>query len=825
MSKSPVIHRHANVHAFRLETRRALLRGLVTATLLASSATLVASPARAGVVVTSIGGLAAPATVAVAPSGTYAYVANYVSGGIGSLSKVDLVNNVVTDTITAPGFDPYFVAISPDGTYGYATNYLTGTLSRIDTSNDAIVGSVSGLTGAYELAIAPDSSFAYVTADAAGTVTRIDAATDKASGTVTGLANPQGVAIAPDGMHAYVANYGTGTVTVIDTATNQVSATIAGMPQARRIALSPDGTFAYVSAGTSIYRIDTATNEITTTITGLNAPFDIAFTKNGSAAFFTDLNSGTLGQINPTTNGIVQTLGALGSPTSVAVSDDGGRVYVANSSGGAVWVIDPLHSAPSAPKSVQVEPGRSSLVVSWATPDTDGGSPIIGYTASDDAGHTCHVATTDPTPLTCTLTGLVNGTRYSVTVVAQNVYGTGPVSAAVFGTPGVVPTVPLDVVALAYDQEVALTWNPPADDGGQAVTYAAQADPPDGTCAVTATQALCTGLQNGRSYTFRVVATNRFGTSPPSAPSAAVVPGPPDRYVISALHLSTTKALVGQQIALSAACTAHFANGHSLPVPTAAPFTVQFRLAGQTAWTSQSSHAVKTAGTCSTRLSVRRTGSYRISMRGAASAPASLSVAFPTSVIQFRSVTSDARLIIKTQELNLDSTVLIKWTDGKFRPAPVGKSCIVQWSANGRTWKKLATGRVGYDGDLFVSVYPTQSGYVRFFAGTPSAAKYIKVVPDSPGRMIVSWPSYIYPNLHNFSVNVVVYGKTGNPWRGKVKVVLQFKSTNYAKWANVNYGYASGSSGVDIVSNTSSSGYYRIVAPAYGWINAITYTT
>ena len=84
--------------------------------------------------------------------------------------------------------------------------------------------------------------------------------------------------------------------------------------------------------------------------------------------------------------------------------------------------------SPGAPGQPSATPGDTTATISWPAAD-DGGSPITGYTATAGS-QTCTTATT-----TCTLSGLVNGTTYSVTVTATNAVGTGPASAAVSVTP------------------------------------------------------------------------------------------------------------------------------------------------------------------------------------------------------------------------------------------------------------------------------------------------------------------------------------------------------------------------------------------------------
>ncbi len=82
---------------------------------------------------------------------------------------------------------------------------------------------------------------------------------------------------------------------------------------------------------------------------------------------------------------------------------------------------------PGAPTNVVADPGNTALSVSWS-PASDFGSPITDYTATaSPGGATCHWSAG---PLGCILTGLTNGTSYTVTVSATNAAGTGPASSA-----------------------------------------------------------------------------------------------------------------------------------------------------------------------------------------------------------------------------------------------------------------------------------------------------------------------------------------------------------------------------------------------------------
>jgi outer membrane protein assembly factor BamB len=95
-----------------------------------------------------------------------------------------------------------------------------------------------------------------------------------------------------------------------------------------------------------------------------------------------------------------------------------------------------LVTVPGAPTAVLATAGNASASVSWSAPVSDGGSAITAYTVSvQPGGHTCGWTSG---PLTCTVSGLTNGSTYSVTVHAHNSVGDGDesspaVSVTLFG--------------------------------------------------------------------------------------------------------------------------------------------------------------------------------------------------------------------------------------------------------------------------------------------------------------------------------------------------------------------------------------------------------
>jgi hypothetical protein len=92
---------------------------------------------------------------------------------------------------------------------------------------------------------------------------------------------------------------------------------------------------------------------------------------------------------------------------------------------------------------------------------------------------------------------------------------------------GSVPGAPTGVVASSGNASATVSWNAPASDGGSPITGYTVTSSPDNISVAVGAGALManvTGLANGTSYTFTVVATNAIGNGPASAPSNAVTP-------------------------------------------------------------------------------------------------------------------------------------------------------------------------------------------------------------------------------------------------------------------------------------------------------------
>lgn len=172
----------------------------------------------------------------------------------------------------------------------------------------------------------------------------------------------------------------------------------------------------------------------------------------------------------------------------------------------------------------------TEIAVAWAPTSSDGGSAVTGYTVRATAAGQQPVEIQAPADATsATLTGLANGTEYSVTVSAVNEAGASVPSPAATATTHAVPGAPTVSLELLDGQAATATWTVPSS-GGSAVTGYRATLLIDGAAVATQdlgagiTTAAFTGLTPGASYTAQVTASNAVGSSAAGASASITVP-------------------------------------------------------------------------------------------------------------------------------------------------------------------------------------------------------------------------------------------------------------------------------------------------------------
>jgi Ca2+-binding RTX toxin-like protein len=219
----------------------------------------------------------------------------------------------------------------------------------------------------------------------------------------------------------------------------------------------------------------------------------------------------------------VDIAGQTGTSYVLAAADIGGTIRVrvtadnpaptgASATSAQTAVVAAVPGTPNAPGVSSGQAGE--LLVSWTAPAANS-SAVTGYVVRINGGTPTSVAGTSTT-----LTGLVPGQSYSITVAAVNAVGTGASSAPTSGVAGAaVPATPAaPAIVTGATGSVVITWVAPAD-GGSAITgYEIRVN---GGAAINraagSTSLTIGGLTPGSTVSVTVAAKNAVGTSAQSA--------------------------------------------------------------------------------------------------------------------------------------------------------------------------------------------------------------------------------------------------------------------------------------------------------------------
>lgn len=251
--------------------------------------------------------------------------------------------------------------------------------------------------------------------------------------------------------------------------------------------------------------------------------------------------------------------------------------------------VTTLAQLPGPPLSLALSSSTStSATLTWAVPTSPPGTGNLSYTVGYRTPSGVGVFTAAPTVgvLFTTVTGLTPGATYDFEVAASNTAGTGPQSSILVGV-----TLPTGIVAPSAPQNptvvtttvssATISWTLPAQVSGT-VTYILQfrvsgTVPFTSAAATPSLSEVVSGLLNGTTYDFQILATNQGGTSPPSAIVAGTTGTAPP------VLPSAPTALV---LVLAGTTTLSFGWTASATGTALIQYQTQWSLAGQGVWTS-----------------------------------------------------------------------------------------------------------------------------------------------------------------------------------------------------------------------------------------------
>jgi len=415
-----------------------------------------------------------PTSVAVHPSGNFAYVTSPDSNSITAIatnSSTGALTPVPGSPFTpgASGSRPQSIGIDPSGRFAYVVNGGSSTVStfNIDTATGALRLVSSVPTGLLPFSITIDSTgrFAYVANLNSDNVSafRIDATT----GTLASVAGspftvapdgrgPNSVSIDPSGKFAIVANETSDNVSVfhIDAASGTL-ASVAGSPftvvpnghRPQSASIDPSGKFVYVlnklSDNVSAFALDAATGalsplSVSATVAARAAPASLAMTRDVTPLSYRPTFVAAAGLSSSLASGFIAThavdaaTGALTAAStlqtpavlaSVAAHPNGRLVYTANVDGnvstfsinattGALTEVGAAVPAGSNPASVTVDPsGRFVYVANRGT------STVAGSVSAYVSGTSGALVPIDGNPLTSAIDNFPAGTGPSSVAV------------------------------------------------------------------------------------------------------------------------------------------------------------------------------------------------------------------------------------------------------------------------------------------------------------------------------------------------------------------------------------------------------------------------
>jgi len=178
----------------------------------------------------------------------------------------------------------------------------------------------------------------------------------------------------------------------------------------------------------------------------------------------------------------------------------------------------PVGKPASAPKIRSAKLGNGQVTLGIWAPKKNGGTDITGYEYTVDGGATWTAVDSSSTDTSLVITGLDNGTRYTIKVRAVNGAGGGAASNARAVTPRTVSDAPTNVVLTEGNGRIKVDFDAPANTGGSSIIrYGYSINGGSIISFGTVFKPMwMKGLKNGMLHSVKIFAYNAAGWSAPS---------------------------------------------------------------------------------------------------------------------------------------------------------------------------------------------------------------------------------------------------------------------------------------------------------------------
>lgn len=187
-------------------------------------------------------------------------------------------------------------------------------------------------------------------------------------------------------------------------------------------------------------------------------------------------------------------------------------------------------AAPAAPTQLVATPGDRQITLNFV-PAVDNGKPVTNYQYSLNGSANWISINPTVTSGPIIITGLVNGTMYSIQLRAVNVIGAGLASSTVTAIPGLPPQPPVNLVATPGNNQISISFTAGSNNGNNITNYQYSLDGGLTWISLNPARAISpstiTNLTNGQNYTIQLRAVNAIGPSAASLPVSATPTPPP----------------------------------------------------------------------------------------------------------------------------------------------------------------------------------------------------------------------------------------------------------------------------------------------------------